>query len=123
MNRKYLQLQEWIDGINDSEKAILVEGPNDEKALRALGIKNLIITINQQPKYKVVEFIIKLKKEVIILTDLDKQGKKLYGKFNSDLQRFGVKVDNKFREFLQKNTTLDQIEGIKTYHDNLEKKI
>ena len=59
----------------------------------------------------------------IILTDLDKQGKELYGKLNSGLQQFGVKVDNNFRNFLFKNTKLRQIEGLTTYIENNYNKI
>jgi len=122
MNQLLLDLENWIEDVNDSEKLILVEGKSDKKALRNLGVSNMIVCCNKQPKYQIIEFIIKTKKEVIILTDLDKEGKKLYGRFNSDFQHFGVKVDRKFREFLQKNTTLDQIEGISTYYDHLERK-
>jgi|TARA_B100001971_G_C17774141_1_gene326429 5S rRNA maturation endonuclease (ribonuclease M5) len=52
-------------------------------------------------------------KEVAILTDLDKEGRKLYGKLNSGLQRFGVRVNNKFRDFLFRNTKVRQIEGLR----------
>jgi len=48
-----------------------------------------------------------------LLTDLDKKGKELYGKLNSGLQRFGVRIDNNFREFLFKKTKIRQIEGLR----------
>ncbi len=108
------ELLEWIEKIKDSDKIVTVEGKEDKKALERLGIIN-IVQLNKKPLYKVVEGLIEKGKEVIILTDLDKEGKKLYGKLNHDLGRFGVKVDNGFRHFLFKKTKLRQIEGLDSY--------
>ena len=107
-------LLEWIEKIKDSDKIVLVEGKEDKAALERLGITD-IVQLNKRPLYKVVEELIDREKEVIILTDLDKEGKKLYGKLNHDLGRFGVKVDNGFRHFLFKKTKLRQIEGLDSY--------
>ena len=57
----------------------------------------------------------------MILTDLDKEGKKLFGKLNKELQRRGVKVDNALRLLLFK-TGITEIEGLDTYIKNKEKK-
>lgn len=108
------KLLEWIETIKDSDKIVIVEGKEDKKALQKLGIMN-IVQLNKKPLYKVVEELIEEGKEVIILTDLDKKGKQLYGKLNHDLCRFGVKVDNRFRNFLFKKTKLRQIEGLDSY--------
>ena len=118
MQEKTDELLGWIDKIKDSDKIIIVEGKEDKAALNRLGIIN-IVQLNKRPLYKIVEEFIEKGKEVIILTDLDKKGKQLYGRLNHDLQRFGVKVDNRFREFLFKNTKLRQIEGLDSY---IEKK-
>ncbi|MBW2965769.1 toprim domain-containing protein [Candidatus Woesearchaeota archaeon] len=99
------------------EKIVLVEGIKDKKALESLGIKN-IITL-KKPLYKIIEDIIETKKECIILTDLDKKGKQLYSKLSSKLKQFGVKIDNRFREFLFK-TKLRQIEGINRYLETIQ---
>ena len=112
-------LDSFISELKKTSKLIIVEGKKDKKALEEFGIKN-IITL-KQALYKTVEEISSKNKEVIILTDLDKEGKELYGKLNSELQRFGVKVDKKFREFLFKNTTLRQIEGISKYMEHTSK--
>jgi len=98
-------------------KIIVVEGIKDKKALESLGIEN-IITL-KKPLYKVIEDIVETKKECIILTDLDKKGKELYGRLNSKLKQFGVKIDNRFREFLFK-TKLRQIEGISRYLETIQ---
>ena len=102
---------EWVDKLKKSKKSIIVEGIKDKKALEHFGIKK-IITLKGKPIYKVIEDF--SEKEVIILTDLDKEGKKLYSKLKQGLTQRGVEVDNKFREFLFK-TKLRQIEGLPRY--------
>ncbi|MBI2136818.1 toprim domain-containing protein [Candidatus Woesearchaeota archaeon] len=130
--QELLQIHEFIDKIIDNNTLIIVEGIKDKKALEDLGINNIII-LNRRPLYAVVEKVAavygKAKKltgerpSVIILTDLDAEGKKLYGKLNSGLQNFGVRIDNRFREFLFRHTKLRQIEGMKNYLDRLEKDV
>jgi 5S rRNA maturation endonuclease (ribonuclease M5) len=62
--------------------------------------------------YKVIEETAEKTKEAIILTDFDKEGKKLYSILSKGLQKHGVKIDKQFRKFLMKNTELSCIEGI-----------
>ena len=109
----------WLESLKSSDKLIIVEGNKDKNSLEELGIKN-IITINK-PIFELVEEISVNNKEVIILTDLDKHGKKLYHVIKHNLQRRGIKIDNKFREFLYNNTKLSNIEGLITYIKNKEK--
>ncbi|MBI2101979.1 hypothetical protein HYT53_05205 [Candidatus Woesearchaeota archaeon] len=85
--------------------------------MEKLGISN-IVELNKKPIFQIVEEISNSNEECIILTDLDKEGKQLYSKLNSNLQRHGIKVNNRFREFLFRNTKLRQIEGINSYIDN-----
>lgn len=107
------ELEQWISNLRRSEKLIIVEGIKDKRALAKFGITN--VRTLKSPLYKEVEEVAASHKEVIILTDLDKEGKKLYGKLKKDLTRHGVEVDNKYREFLFKKTKLRQIEGIDSY--------
>ncbi len=103
-----------LEKLKESNYLIIVEGKKDKSALEKFGINN-VITLSRKPLFSIIEEIVKLGKEVIILTDLDMEGKELYGKLNSGLQKFGVKVNNKFREFLFKETKLRQIEGLVNY--------
>jgi len=105
---------EQIEKIKQNSILVIVEGKKDRKALESFGIKN-IIELNKKPIFEIIETIYSNNKNCIILTDLDKQGKELYGKLNSGLQHFGVKIDNDFRNFLFKSTKLRQIEGLTTY--------
>ena len=101
-----------IDEIRDKGLLIVVEGVKDKKALENLGITN-IITL-KKPLYAVVEEIAANAKEIVLLTDLDQEGKKLYHQLAKDFQKHKVKINNKLREALFK-TQLRHIEGIATY--------
>ena len=90
---------------------IIVEGKNDKIALEKLGLKN-IITL-KKPLYQVAEEI--TVKKIVILTDLDSAGKKIYSKLRRDLSQRGVTIDNRFRNFLFRYTKLRQIEGLANY--------
>ena len=107
-------IYDFLRILRESNKAIIVEGKKDKNALNKEGIEN-VVTLSKKPVYDIIESVAKKHKDVIILTDLDREGKKLFGKLNSGLQRFGVRVDKRPREFLFKNTKLRQIEGITKY--------
>ncbi|MDP3766091.1 MAG: toprim domain-containing protein [Nanoarchaeota archaeon] len=114
MNKKIDELQAFIEKIKNSNTLVIVEGKKDRIALQKLGLSN-IMELNKKPLFQIVEDVSGSNDECIILTDLDKEGKELYGKLNSNLQKNGVKINNKFRDFLFKHTRLRQIEGIDTY--------
>ena len=114
MNKKIDELNNLIEKIKNSNTLIIVEGKKDKAALQKLGLSN-IFELNKKALFQIVEEVSASNDECIILTDLDKKGKEIYGKLNSNLQKHGVKVNNKFREFLFKHTKLRQIEGIDTY--------
>ena len=89
----------WCDGLRKTPKLILVEGEKDQQALARLEITNTLTVAKKSP-YKVIEEICARAREVIILTDLDREGKKYYAILKHHLQRNGVKIDTVFREFL-----------------------
>ncbi len=94
-------------------KTIIVEGKKDKSALEYFGVKNVVAL-----KKGVFETCIEISgnvKEVVILTDLDKEGKKLYSMIYENLVRNNVKIDNNFRGFLFKETDLRHIEGLVRY--------
>ncbi len=115
-----LDLDQWVAKLVEEQPFILVEGPKDKASLQKLGLEN-IITLKGKPLYKVVERVAEETDACIILTDLDAEGKKLYGRLRSDLQKHGVKVDDRFRHFLFKETDLRQIEGLFRYAQRQER--
>jgi len=113
-----MEFDQWLEKLKKENKLILVEGIKDKRALESLGLTN-IITLRQKPLFQIAEEVAEQAKDAIILTDLDKEGKKLFSKLSTDVQKLGVRVDNRFREFLFKETKLRQIEGIKRYAEKL----
>ena len=111
---------EHIERIKKLGLLVIVEGIKDRRALEHFGIRKIMI-LSKKPLYKVVEDATEKTKKAALLTDLDAEGKKLFGKLNSGLIHHGVKVDKKFREFLFKETKLRQIEGLRKYVGKLAK--
>jgi len=91
---------------------VIVEGIKDKFALEYFGISNVVIL--NKPLYAVVEDVVSKAKVVVLLTDLDVEGRKLYGTLFSDLQKFGVKIDSRLRDCLFK-TPLKHIEGLVSF--------
>ncbi len=106
------EIEELLSQIRDSDKIVIVEGIKDRRALREFGIEN-VITLNK-PVHQIVDQV-SSEKEVVILTDLDSEGRQLYSKLKKSLDRIGVRVDNRLRELLFKKTELRQIEGLAGY--------
>jgi len=108
------EIEELMEALEHSKhKTTLVEGPNDTKALEKLGFTD-VVEING-PLYKVVERL-QGAKEIVILTDLDKAGKKLYQYFYHELTTRGVRIDNRARVALFK-TPVRQVEGLANFLD------
>ncbi len=74
------------------EKIVIVEGRKDEKALRQLGIQNIIL-IGGNPLHRIPEKIKDSSKEIVILTDFDKKGNQLATKLNLFLRIHNKKVN------------------------------
>jgi len=105
-------MKDWLEKLRNSKKLIIVEGKKDVAALKKLGIKN-IIAISRKPLYSFIDGI--NAKDVILLTDLDPTGKKLYNVLKHQLQAKGIRIDNYFREYLFRNARITHIEGLFHY--------
>lgn len=112
------ELLEIIERIKQEDILIVVEGKKDKRALEQFEIKNIIV-LNGKDLWNRLEEIATEKKEVLILTDFDRKGKELYGKITKYLDKLGMKVNKKYREFFQKKTKLSHIEGLTTYVEHL----
>lgn len=114
------RLSEELYMLGRSDKLIVVEGKKDKAALRRCGVTNKILTL-KGPLYRMSEKIADESRDVVILTDLDPTGKKLFGTLSSQLQRLGVRLDHRFRKFLYSQTEIRQIEGIDTYMETIRR--
>jgi len=102
-----------IEKLKKLEAAVIVEGKKDREALEKFKINN-IFELSKRPLFAVIEDVSDKHDECVILTDLDRQGRELFGKLNSGLSKNGVKVNNTFRNYLFR-TKLRQIEGLVGY--------
>ena len=106
----------WVEQLqHDNSSLVIVEGQKDKRALNKLGIEN-VYSIDK-PIYLMIESIIEKNKQVIILTDFDKTGRKLYARIKHDLQRNGIKINDKYRKFLSR-CKITHLEGLFTYYKN-----
>ena len=85
------EIIENIEKIKDMGYLVIVEGKKDMKALKNLGINN-VVSLKNRPLFEIVENV--NDREVVLLTDLDTEGRKLFSKLKYLLQRRGVKLNN-----------------------------
>ena len=107
------ELFEHVEKLKTSKKLIIVEGIKDLKALDNLDIFNTIEI--KGPLVIFAESIAKDNKDVILLTDLDAEGNKLFKTLNHHFCQMGVRVDYTFRKFLKEKTRLKVIEKLDNY--------
>lgn len=115
--QEYIDLIKEIGVLKNSGLLIVVEGKKDRSALVSFGINNVMIL--DCPLFEIVELVCSKTRECVVLTDLDKEGRQLYSKISKDLKKYRVKINNRFRNFLFKNTKLRQIEGLVSYVDKI----
>ena len=113
INLEKKELLKEINKIIESNILVIVEGKKDKNALNNLGINN--IKTLDRALFKIIESV--NENEIILLTDLDKEGRKLFNKLNYYLQRRGINVNKKLRGLLF-NTALSHIEGLDSYLSN-----
>ena len=111
------EIQELVERLIEDGNPVIVEGKKDKRALRYFGLRNIVVL--DRPLYAVVEKVSKTADACAILTDLDQEGKFLFGKLNHQLQKQGVRIDNKLRNFLFRHTQLRQIEGLDRYLERI----
>ncbi len=123
MTQLHQQLLTLLKELQEEDTFILVEGKNDRAALESLGIYNVIM-INRRPLFKVVESLLQEEvKEIVILTDFDHEGRKLYRRLNHECSQRGIKVNNKLRHFLMRKTSLGQVEGLPSFLGHQKEKV
>lgn len=99
------------------ESPVVVEGKSDAEALRELGVED-IITLQGKPLYKVSEDLSERTDEVVILTDYDREGRKLAKKLNNYFTSYGVLPNRRIRRklgFLINKIGISHIEDIKPH--------
>jgi len=90
----FLKLVEIAERLKD--KYIIVEGKKDEKVLRNLGLQNIIKIGGRD--LQDISLTLNHDKEIVILTDFDKAGKKLAARTNKILRAYKFKINSQLRK-------------------------
>lgn len=114
---EFLELSKELRG-----KLLIVEGKNDEKALKTLGLNN-IIKINRKPLYKVAEEAARAKKEIVILTDFDREGRALAAKLSRLLSPRKIRINRRLRKKIMEfgKTEIENLRNLR--EDDLHVKV
>ncbi len=101
---------------------VIVEGPNDVKTLRKLGISGPVFCAKSR-RLGLVDFLdsIAIHSEVIILTDFDREGRALAWRLRTDLSHLRVKANVEIWKQLKAlaRSEVVGIENIGKYMDRL----
>jgi len=107
---------------------IIVEGKNDIKALRVLGVEGKIVSAKTGGK-SILDVISEVEKrtakEVIMLLDFDRRGKEWTKRLKQNLENAKTKINLTFWSRLLKlvGTEVKDVEGLATYMETLKRKI
>jgi len=108
-------LEDFLDSLNNP---IIVEGKNDKAALEKLGVQEHIIELNKGiPLFRIVEALQDYDM-IIILTDMDQEGKIIRKKLIHLFNDYGIREDVKPRELFAR-LRLSHVEGLDTYANGI----
>lgn len=118
---KIKEIIEQIKIYSDSGVPVIVEGIKDKQSLEMLGIKQNVITLQGKSLLQIDEVFMD-KKEVIILTDFDAEGKKLAFTLQKQLMHRRISPNLKFwkslKFYLKKN--FKDIESLAKIFDKMQ---
>jgi len=108
------KFRQWIEHLRLKSKEIpvVVESVYEKRILENLKINNIYVLAKKTSK--IAEDISKKYKECILLLDTDKRGRDLYTKAKAKFEAQGVKIDQRFEQFIF-HTPIKNIRGIFTY--------
>ncbi len=93
-----------IERINENSSLVLVEGENDERALRMLKLKTPITTFcdSKMPRFEFMERIASnySGSSVVVLFDYDREGAAAAKRVTVELEEKGLRVERGIREKL-----------------------
>ncbi len=102
----------------DNGAVIVVEGPNDEKALRSLQITGPVNQLSRKTFSELAEELAVNYSNVIILTDFDSYGKKAAKDLRDFFSNECLKPDLLFRERFHKLLSYVEFEDVPTLFEN-----
>jgi 5S rRNA maturation endonuclease (ribonuclease M5) len=108
------KFRQWIKHlrIKSTKIPVIVRGEREKKRLAELKVKNIYIL--KDPYFALAEKLADKYKEAILLFDVTKNGHKVYEKIQREFELVGIKIDNRFRQFIY-HTRQKTIQGLITY--------
>jgi len=99
-----VELIEFLSEAHNYVDVIIVEGIRDVSSLKTLGCETVIEILSHAgvSDYELAEQIAVKYNSILILTDFDEEGLKLYQKFSRILERNGVKVETSLRHWISR---------------------
>jgi len=118
LEKLLLELQE-----NNTVIPIIVEGDKDVAALRKLDIKGTILSTNTgRSMADFCDRIAEQYRDIIILTDWDRQGGRLCHTIRKNLEG-RVNCNIKYRELFARYSVIRTVEGLPSWISTIKKKI
>lgn len=101
-NELLVRINELICDTNYRIAAVIVEGTNDEKALKDFGLKRPVIRYSESnlPTFAFIEGLVSnyRSQTLLVLVDFDSEGEKMARKISNDLETRGVRVERFLRK-------------------------
>jgi len=115
-------LRRLLQEAEEAGEIILVEGIRDLKALRALGYGGEVELYSQHGLLEIdlVEGFADSMKTILILTDFDEEGRRLYRRLAKHLELRGVRIDQRLRREFGRLMTLIGVHAIEALDDVAE---
>ena len=115
------KLEKLLDDLQaalDKGSVAVVEGPNDEKALRALGITGKAAQLSKRTYSELAEQLAGECREVVLLTDFDAYGNKAAKGLRDSFLNECVRVDMSFRTRFKKLLGYTEFEDVPSLFEN-----
>ncbi len=101
---------------------LVVEGERDKEALESLGIEGKFVVLKCRKGIRQILWELEAK-EVIVLTDVDREGEKLLRVVEEELIHKGIKVNKLFRERISSLAGLAHVQGLPSLIKKWERKL
>jgi 5S rRNA maturation endonuclease (ribonuclease M5) len=111
------ELENIIEKLRDKEALVVVEGKKDKLALQKL----FIYSLTREQVIRNIELLKKHYKKAFVLTDLDKEGKRIAEYLELFLSEHGINVDTILRLKLFHLLKIRNIEGIYNAYLRIQK--
>lgn len=111
---EYEELLEHVEELKELSNSIpiIVEGKNDEEALRRLGIEAEFHWISSAPFHEFCDEMARQYEEIILFTDMDRAGKELAKRLRVALTQRGLRVHDKHRSLIMGKLDTHHVEDI-----------